>query len=108
MVEPGHGYFECGCPVTAPASPRLENDPDPSLARTAAAPTSARSGRVIWYDAQKGFGYIDPDDDIAPVFVEYRSIDADGYRVLFADQRVEFSTVVRAGGAEAVAVRLCD
>ncbi|GGL45565.1 hypothetical protein GCM10011588_70440 [Nocardia jinanensis] len=61
---------------------------------------------MIWYDAQKGFGYIDPDDDIGPVFVEYRSIEADGYRVLFADQRVEFSTARRPGGAEALAVRL--
>lgn len=91
--------------MTAPASPRLENESGASLSRPAAERTSARSGRVIWYDAQKGFGYIDPDDDIAPVFVEYRSIDADGYRVLFADQRVEFSTVARAGGAEAVGVR---
>lgn len=94
--------------MTAPASPRLESEAGATLPRTTAERTSVRYGRVIWYDAQKGFGYIDPDDDIAPVFVEYRSIDADGYRVLFADQRVEFSTVARAGGAEAVAVRLCD
>ncbi|MET8795574.1 cold shock domain-containing protein [Nocardia sp. NPDC004568] len=94
--------------MTAPASPRLEDYPGAAQPRAATERSSVRFGRVIWYDAQKGFGYIDPDDDIAPVFVEYRSIDADGYRVLFADQRVEFSTVARAGGAEAVAVRLCD
>ncbi|MEU1522509.1 cold shock domain-containing protein [Nocardia rhamnosiphila] len=94
--------------MTAPASPRLENESGALLPRPTADHSSLRTGRVIWYDAQKGFGYIDPDDDIAPVFVEYRSIDADGYRVLFADQRVEFSTVARAGGAEAVGVRLCD
>ncbi len=82
-------------------SERGEERPGP--AHTSA---SWRCGRVIWFDAQKGFGYIEPDDDIAPVFVEYRSIEADGYKTLFADQRVEFTTVRRAGGAEAVTVRL--
>ncbi|MGA6205143.1 cold shock domain-containing protein [Nocardia testacea] len=107
-MESGHGRLESERPVTAPVSPRLEEESGAALSRPAAERPSVRRGRVIWYDAQKGFGYIDPDDDIAPVFVEYRSIDADGYRVLFADQRVEFSTVARAGGAEAVGVRLCE
>lgn len=92
--------------MTAPVSPPLDGGPAPERPSTTAA-SSRRCGRVIWYDAQKGFGYIEPVDDIAPVFVEYRSIEADGYRVLFADQSVEFSTVRRAGGAEAVAVRPC-
>lgn len=83
-------------------------DSEPGEHRPQPAPPSAswRRGRVIWFDAQKGFGYIEPDDDIAPVFVEYRSIEADGYKTLFADQRVEFTTVRRAGGAEAVTVRI--
>ncbi|MGW5382194.1 cold shock domain-containing protein [Nocardia sp. NPDC003963] len=90
--------------MTAPVSPPLDGGAGRS---GAAGAISRRRGRVIWYDAQKGFGYLAPEDDIAPVFVEYRSIEADGYRVLFADQSVEFSTVRRAGGAEAVAVRPC-
>lgn len=67
-----------------------------------------RHGRVIWFDARKGFGYLQPDDDIAPVFVEYRSIDASGYRTLFPGQGVMFTSAQRAGGAEAVTVRTCD
>ncbi len=63
---------------------------------------------MIWFDARKGFGYLQPDDDIAPVFVEYRSIDATGYRTLFPDQRVVFTSAERAGGPEAVTVRTCD
>lgn len=93
--------------MSAPVSPPLGSGPGTDRSIATAAP-SRRRGRVIWYDAQKGFGYIEPEDDIAPIFVEYRSIDADGYRVLFADQSVEFATVRRAGGAEAVAVRPCS
>lgn len=85
---------------------QLDSERDEHRPQAAPLSTSWRRGRVIWFDAQKGFGYIEPDDDIAPVFVEYRSIEADGYRTLFADQRVEFTTVQRAGGAEAVTVRI--
>lgn len=67
-----------------------------------------RYGTVIWFDAQKGFGYLAPEDDIAPVYVEYRSIDSTGYRTLFQGERVEFTSAQRAGGAEAVTVRRCD
>ncbi|MEU4311565.1 cold shock domain-containing protein [Nocardia sp. NPDC024068] len=67
-----------------------------------------RHGTVIWFDAQKGFGYLAPEDDIAPVYVEYRSIDATGYRTLFQGERVEFTSAQRAGGAEAVTVRRRD
>lgn len=92
--------------VAAPVSSPLDGGPVTDRPVTTGVAARGR-GRVIWYDAQKGFGYIEPEDDIAPVFVDYRAIEADGYRVLFADQSVEFSTVRRAGGAEAVAVRPC-
>lgn len=92
--------------MTAPISSQLDGDRDEHRPQPTTTSASWRRGRVIWFDAQKGFGYIEPDDDIAPVFVEYRSIEADGYRTLFADQRVEFTTVRRAGGAEAVTVRI--
>ncbi|MGW0181146.1 cold shock domain-containing protein [Nocardia sp. NPDC003345] len=63
---------------------------------------------MIWFDAQKGFGYLAPEDDIAPVYVEYRSIDETGYRTLFQGERVEFTSAQRPGGAEAVTVRRCE
>lgn len=88
-------------------SARAESGPATGTTGTRESP-SWRTGRVIWFDARKGFGYLQPDDDIAPVFVEYRSIDATGYRTLFPDQRVVFTSVERAGGAEAVTVRACD
>ena len=46
-------------------------------------------GRVKWFNAAKGFGFItrDSGDDI---FVHFRAIRGDGHRVLKDGQRVEF------------------
>lgn len=48
------------------------------------------SGKVKWFNASKGFGFItrDSGDD---VFVHFRSIRGEGHRILRDGQRVEFS-----------------
>jgi cold shock protein len=47
-------------------------------------------GKVKWFNASKGFGFItrDSGDD---VFVHFRSIRGEGHRILRDGQRVEFS-----------------
>lgn len=64
-----------------------------------------RRGRVFWFDSEKGFGYIKPDDGTEQVFVEYRCIETDGYRTLHAGQPVTFVSTARPRGHEAVTVR---
>ncbi len=64
-----------------------------------------RRGRVFWFDSEKGFGYIKPDDGTEQVFVEYRCIETDGYRTLHAGQPVVFVSTARPRGHEAVTVR---
>jgi len=49
-------------------------------------------GTVKWFNADKGFGFIAPDDGSADVFVHHSAIQADGYRSLQENQRVEFTT----------------
>jgi cold shock protein len=49
-------------------------------------------GTVKWFNADKGFGFIAPDDGTADVFVHHSAIQADGYRSLQENQRVEFTT----------------
>lgn len=47
-------------------------------------------GIVKWFNAEKGFGFIAPDDGSADVFVRYSDIQGTGYRTLVEDQRVEY------------------
>jgi len=58
-------------------------------------------GTVKWFNAEKGFGFIAPDDGTADVFVHYSAIDTNGYRTLDQNQRVSFVTVQGAKGPQA-------
>jgi cold shock protein len=48
-------------------------------------------GTVQWFNAEKGYGFIDADGGRMPVFVHYASIRTSGYRTLDEGQRVEFA-----------------
>lgn len=48
------------------------------------------TGKVRWYNEEKGYGFIEPDDDGDDVFVRYSSIHGEGFRALREGQRVEF------------------
>lgn len=62
-------------------------------------------GTVKWFNAEKGFGFIAPDDGTADVFVHYSAIDAGGYRSLEDNQRVEYTAGQGAKGPQAEHVR---
>lgn len=51
------------------------------------------TGTVRWFNAEKGFGFISPDDGSADVFVRYSAIITGGYRLLEENQRVQFLIV---------------
>ena len=50
------------------------------------------TGTVKWFNAEKGFGFIEPDDGSADVFAPYSAINSSGYRSLEENQKVSFDT----------------
>jgi len=62
-------------------------------------------GTVKWFNSEKGFGFIAPEDGSADVFVHYSAIAADGYRSLDEAQRVEFDVTQGQKGPQAENVR---
>ena len=47
-------------------------------------------GTVKWFNAEKGYGFIAPNDGGADVFVHYSEIQGNGFRTLEENQQVEF------------------
>lgn len=62
-------------------------------------------GQVKWFNAEKGFGFIEPDGGGPDLFVHYSQIDARGYRSLEEGQRVEFEAAQGQKGMEARSVK---
>ena len=58
-------------------------------------------GTVKWFNAEKGYGFIAPDDGTADVFVHYSAIQSSGYRSLEEEQRVEFEVTQGQKGPQA-------
>ena len=63
-------------------------------------------GSVKWFDAKKGFGFIEQDETGRDVFVHFSAIVGDGYRALKQGDRVEFEVADAAKGPQATNVRL--
>ncbi len=49
-------------------------------------------GTVKWFNAEKGYGFIAPEDNSADVFVHFSAIQGNGFKELQENDRVEFET----------------
>jgi len=63
------------------------------------------TGTVKWFNAEKGYGFIAPEDGSQDVFAHYSAIQTNGYRSLEEGQRVEFDTAQGPKGLQAENIR---
>jgi CspA family cold shock protein len=58
-------------------------------------------GKVKWFNDQKGFGFITPDDGSKDCFVHHSAITSSGFRSLAEGEAVEFDVIQDAKGPKA-------
>ena len=64
------------------------------------------TGTVKWFNSDKGYGFIAPDDGSADLFAHFSAIAGDGYRSLEENQKVEFDAEQGKKGMQAANILL--
>jgi CspA family cold shock protein len=82
-------------PGSAQAAPKI----------VSAGESAMTQGTVKWFSADRGYGFIAPDDGTPDLFVHHSAVKADDYRDLRENQRVEFTVGHGAKGPRAEEVR---
>jgi CspA family cold shock protein len=104
MIAPGYGWgaeFLCGADDEhRDERPRQSGSHERSRRRI-----NMTTGTVKWFNAEKGFGFIAPDDGGADVFAHYSAIASSGYRSLDENQKVEFDVTQGPKGPQAENIR---
>ena len=62
-------------------------------------------GTVKWFNDQKGYGFITPEDGSKDLFVHHSGIQIEGFKTLAENQKVEFDMVESDKGPKATNVR---
>jgi CspA family cold shock protein len=62
-------------------------------------------GTVKWFNSQKGFGFIQPDDGSKDVFVHISAVERAGMNGLNEGQKVSFDVVTERGKSAAANLR---
>ncbi|MQA99880.1 MAG: DEAD/DEAH box helicase [Actinobacteria bacterium] len=117
LTRPGHRFKPASASVgrsrRPPATSRhtrfKETKSDSGRSRKAAPRRSSRAGggvhmatgTVKWFNDEKGFGFIEPEDGSKDLFVHHTSIVAEGFKSLAEGAKVEFDAQQGQKGPEA-------
>lgn len=66
------------------------------------------TGTVKWFNADKGYGFISPDDGSADLFVHHSAILGDGYKTLAEGAKVQYERGQGEKGPQATNVALAS
>ena len=66
------------------------------------------TGKVKWFNAEKGYGFITVEGQSKDIFVHFSAINADGYKTLEEGQTVEFDVVEGDRGPQAANVTVVE
>ncbi len=64
-----------------------------------------QSGVVKWFNEQKGYGFLIPDDGSPDVFVHYSAIQGNGFKTLKENEEVTFEVIDGPKGKQAQDVK---
>ena len=66
------------------------------------------TGKVKWFNGDKGFGFIEQDGSDQDVFVHFSAIQGDGFRNLYEGDEVEFDIEQGQKGPQATNVTVTN
>jgi CspA family cold shock protein len=66
---------------------------------------TTQTGTVKWFNQDKGFGFIAPDDGGKDLFAHFSQIQGDGFKTLTENQRVQFEATQGQKGPQASNIR---
>jgi CspA family cold shock protein len=85
--------------------PWTDSQPQDPAGHTQEGAIHVPTGTVKWFNDEKGYGFITPDEGDRDLFVHYTGIDGQGFKSLAENSKVEYEEEDGDKGPKAVNVR---